>query len=145
MDTIVYFVAFLFGILIIIVSMFLIFTKAGRNPIASIIPIWGQLEFLEIINRPRWWVLLPFLVFIIDIIKLMFPIISNSIVLFLVIFILLLNIYYGIVSMIDLGKSFCKSKLFIFGLVILPFIFIPILATDDSKYEFIVRKTLNDI
>ena len=98
-----------FGILILfIVSLWKIFTKAGKPGWASIIPIYNLVVLLEIIKKPLWWILL-----------LIIPVVS---------------IIISIVMYVELSKKFGKSTGFGVGLVLLPFIFFPILAFGDAKY-----------
>ncbi|KAF0111825.1 MAG: hypothetical protein FD147_627 [Chloroflexi bacterium] len=86
-----------------------IYVKAGKPGWAAIIPIYNILVQLEILGRP-WWYLLLMLI----------P---------------LVNIVVGIMLIFDLAKVFGKSTGFGFGLLFLSFIFIPILAFGDAKYQ----------
>ena len=90
-------------------SLWRVFTKAGQPGWAAIIPIYNFIVLLKIVGRPLWWILL-FLV----------PIV-NIIVLFVI--------------YIDLAKSFGKSTGFGVGLVLLGFIFLPILAWGSATYR----------
>jgi hypothetical protein len=89
--------------------MWRIYVKAGKPGWAAIIPIYNILVQLEILGRP-WWFLLLMLV----------P---------------LVNIVIGIMLLFDLAKVFGKGTGFGFGLLFLPFIFIPILALGDATYK----------
>jgi hypothetical protein len=86
-----------------------IFTKAGKPGWASIIPIYNVLVELEIVGRPWWYLLLLFV-----------PVV---------------NVVIGIIILFDLAKVFGKGTGFGFGLLFLSFIFIPILAFGDAKYQ----------
>src|SRR5437588_224379 len=60
-------------VVLMIVSLWKIFTKAGQPGWASIIPIYNLYILLKICGRPGWWILLmliPFVNFIIAIIVL---------------------------------------------------------------------------
>ena len=48
-------------ILLIIISMWKIFTKAGKPGWAAIIPIYNIIVLLEIVGKPVWWIILIFL------------------------------------------------------------------------------------
>lgn len=48
-----------FGLLVII-SMWKVFTKAGKPGWASIIPFYNVIVMLQIANKPAWWFLLFF-------------------------------------------------------------------------------------
>jgi hypothetical protein len=95
-------------ILLLIVSFWKLFVKAGQAGWKSLIPIYNYVVFLNIIVRPVWWVILLFV-----------PIVS---------FIIL------IIMHIDLAKRFGKGALYGLGLCLLPFIFFPLLAFGDATY-----------
>jgi hypothetical protein len=94
--------------LIQIISMWKIFTKAGKPGWASIIPIYSAIVWLEIIGKPMWW-LIMFLI------PCTVPI-------------------FGIWALNLLNKSFGKSEGFTVGCIFLPFIFFPILAFGGAQY-----------
>ncbi len=85
-----------------------LFTKAGQPGWAVLIPIYNAIVFLKIIGRPAWWLVL----FLIPFINWIFMIIAN----------------------VDLAKSFGKGVGFAIGLILLGFIFVPILAFGSAKY-----------
>ena len=93
---------------IMVISLWKIFTKAGKPGWASIIPIYNLVVELEIIGRPIWWILLMFI-----------P---------------LVNIVIAIMLVNDLAKVFGKSTGFTFGLIFLPFIFYLILGFGKASY-----------
>ncbi len=90
-------------------SLWKVFTKAGQPGWAALIPIYNFIVLLKIVGRPIWWIVL-FLV----------PIV-NIVVLFII--------------YIDLAKSFGKSAGFGVGLILLGFIFLPILAWGSATYR----------
>jgi len=95
-------------ILLMIVSMWKIFTKAGKPGWACIIPIYNIIVLLEIVGKPWWWLLLMLIPFV------------NF-----VIMIWMLNL---------LSKSFGHDVGFTLGLIFLGFIFLPVLGLGESKY-----------
>jgi hypothetical protein len=95
-------------VVLLIVSEWIIYTKAGQPGWACIIPIYNLIVFLNIIGKPWWWILL-----------LCIPIV---------------NIVFAIMMINLLSKSFGKGVGFTFGLLFLSFIFYPILAFGDAKY-----------
>jgi len=95
-------------VVLMIASMWKIFTKAGQPGWASIVPIYNLIILLKIVNKPLWWIIL----FLIPI--------ANFIVLILVI-----N---------ELSKSFGKGVGFTIGLLFLGVIFYPILGFGDAQY-----------
>jgi len=53
--------AFIALALVTIISMWKLFTKAGKPGWASIVPIYNNIIALEIIGRPMWWIVLFFI------------------------------------------------------------------------------------
>jgi hypothetical protein len=95
-------------IVLMIVSMWKIFTKAGKPGWACLIPIYNILVLLEIVGKPWWWLLL-----------MLIP---------------LVNMVFAIWMLNMLSKSYGHSEGFTIGLLFLGFIFIPILGLGESKY-----------
>ena len=89
-------------------SLWKIYTKAGQPGWAGIVPIYNIIVLLNIVGRPIWWI-----------------------VLFCVPFV---NFIAFIIIAIDLAKSFGKDIGFAIGMVLLPFIFFPMLAFGDARY-----------
>lgn len=94
---------------LMIASMWKIFTKAGKPGWAAIVPIYNIVVLLEIVGKPVWWIIL-FLI----------PIVSLVI---------------AIIVALELAKCFGKGAGFGIGLVFLGFIFMPILAFGDARYQ----------
>lgn len=91
-----------------IAAMWKVFVKAGQPGWAAIIPIYNLYIMTKIGGKPGWWVLL-----------MLIPIVN-------IIFMIWL---YNMIS-----KSFGKDEGFTAGLVILGFIFWPILGFGSAKY-----------
>ena len=96
------------AILLIIVPMWKLFEKAGKPGWAAIIPIYNIIVILEIIGEPTWWVLLFFIPFV--------------------------NFIMVIILMAKFAAAFGKGAGFTVGLIVLPFIFYPILGFGKSQY-----------
>jgi len=95
-------------IIISIISMWKLFVKANRPGWASIIPIYNTIVFIEIAKRPVWWIILLFI-----------PIV---------------NIVIGIMTTSDFVRAYGKGTGFVIGAILLPIVFLPILAFGDSQY-----------
>jgi hypothetical protein len=93
---------------LMIVSMWKVFTKAQKPGWACLIPIYNIIILLEIVGKPWWWMLL-----------MLIPIVN------IIIIIWMTNL---------LSKSFGHNVGFTIGLILLSFIFFPILGLGDSKY-----------
>lgn len=104
--------------LVMLISMWKIFKKAGKPGWASIIPIYNVYIMIEIAKLPTYYLLL----FIIPII----------------------NIYAMFKIYIELAHKFNKSTGFAIGLIFLSVIFFPILAFGDATYEDNVDNTNNN-
>jgi len=94
---------------LVIASMWVIYSKAGKPGWAAIIPFYNFYVILQIVGRPDWWLILMFIPFV--------------------------NFVVAILVYFDLAKSFGQGSGFGCGLVILPIIFLPILAFGDYKYQ----------
>jgi Family of unknown function (DUF5684) len=98
-----------------IAALWQVFVKAGQPGWAAIIPIYNIWILLKVIGRPGWWLAL----FLIGLI----PFVGT-------IFVLVLSIIINL----DLAKSFSKGTGFAVGLILLSFIFIPILGFGPATY-----------
>lgn len=94
---------------LIVAGWWMIFTKAGEAGWKALIPIYNVLVLLRIVGREWWWLIL-FLI----------PIVSFVAWVFL---------------SLDLAKSFGRSPGFAIGLIIVPFVFAPILGFGSSTYQ----------
>ncbi|MFA5302392.1 MAG: DUF5684 domain-containing protein [Bacteroidales bacterium] len=92
-----------------IVALWYIFTKAGKPGWACLIPIYDYLVGLKIIGKPWWWLFL-----------LLIPVV---------------NLIFLIWGLNLLSKSFGKKADFTIGLIVLPWIFLPILGFGKSEYQ----------
>jgi hypothetical protein len=88
--------------------MWKLYAKAGKPGWAAIIPLYNLIVMLEIIGKPVWWILLLFI-----------PIV---------------NFIFSIWMINLLSKSFGKDVGYTIGILLLPFIFLPILAFGSAKY-----------
>jgi hypothetical protein len=92
-----------------IASMWKVFVKAGQPGWAAIIPIYNAYIILKIAGKPGWWLILFFIPFV--------------------------NLIMIILTYVALAEKFGKGAGFAIGLVFLSFIFFPILAFGDAKYN----------
>jgi len=96
---------------LMIVSMWKVFEKAGEPGWASIVPIYQTIVMLKIVGKPWWWLLLMFFIPVIGI------------------------LIWGIWMINLLSKSFGQGVGFTLGLIFLGFIFWPLLAFGDYTYQ----------
>ena len=100
--------AYLGVVVLVIVSIWKIFEKAGKPGWAAIVPFYNIIVLLEIVKKPIWWIVL--------------------------ILIPLVNIVVAIIVYVELAKAFGKSAGFGIGMIFLSFIFLPMLAFGDDQY-----------
>ncbi len=93
---------------LMIVSVWKVFTKAGKPGWASIIPIYNMIVLLEIAGKPIWWIIL-----------MLIPVV---------------NLVIAIVVAIAIAEQFGKGPGFGVGLALLGIVFYPILAFSDASY-----------
>lgn len=96
-------------VVLLVASLWKLFTKAGKPGWAAIVPIYNTVVLLEIVGRPIWWIVLMFI-----------P---------------LVNIVVAIIVLHDLSRSFGKGVGMTILNIFLPFIGLPVLAWGDAKYE----------
>lgn len=94
--------------ILIIASWWGMFEKAGKPGWGAIIPIYNLYLVLEVARKPAWWLLLYLI-----------PIVS---------------IVVHIAVCIAIAENFGKSGGFAAGLVLLSYVFFPILAFGSAKY-----------
>lgn len=94
---------------IMIASQWKIFEKAGKPGWACLVPIYNMIVLMEIIGKPKIWVLYFFIPFV--------------------------GIYFAIVSVIELAKVFGKDTGFAIGMLLLGIVFYPMLAFGDAQYQ----------
>jgi hypothetical protein len=95
-------------IFVLIAAQWKIYSKAGQPGWAVIIPFYNWYIMTKIIGKPGWWVLMYFI-----------PIV---------------NIIFLIWSINLLSKSFGKDEGFTVGLLLLGFVFYPILGFGSAQY-----------
>ncbi len=103
------FVLILLIIILILVSYWKIFEKAGRQGWEGIVPIYNNWVMAEIVGKPGWYGLLPLIPY--------------------------LGFIVAIYLIHLLAKSFGKGVGYTLGMIFLPFIFFPMLAFGDAKYQ----------
>jgi len=89
-------------------SLMKVFEDAGEPKLAALIPI-VELYYIVKITKNPWW-------------------------LFLLAFVPVINLGVYIWLMIDLAQLYQRNKYFCYGLVFLPFIFLPMLAFGKNPY-----------
>ena len=94
---------------LMLVSMWKLFVKAGKPGWASLIPIYNIVIMCEIAEKPVWYIIL--------------------------LFVPIANIYASFMIYDGIAKKFGKSSGFAIGMLLLPIIFIPILGLGKDALE----------
>lgn len=95
--------------ILLIASIWKVFSKAGQPGWAAIIPIYNAYILCKIAGRPGWWVIL-----------MLIP---------------LVNFIIAIILCIDIAKAFGKGTGFGIGLLLLGIIFWPVLGFGSAQYQ----------
>ena len=106
---IVYLLVLLALVVLFVAAGWKVFTKAGQPGWASIVPIYNFWVMLKIVGRPGWWIVLMLIPFV--------------------------NIFVGIIVLVDIAKSFGHGVGFALGLIFLGPIFWLILGFGSSTYR----------
>ena len=109
-------------VILYIVANWKLYEKIGAKGWTSIIPIYSQYTLLKALGINTWWML----------INIGLPIFQPAV-----------GIYLCILTNVSLANSFGKKIGFVFGLILLPIIFIPILAFDDEN-KFLGKNPMED-
>src|SRR5947199_10877259 len=96
-------------IVLMIAAMWRVFSKASQPGWAAIIPIFNVYIMCKVAGRPGWWLLLMLIPFV--------------------------NLIIGIILSVDIAKRFGKGIGFAIGMILLPFIFWPILGFGSAQYQ----------
>lgn len=96
-------------VVLLLVSYWKIYAKAGQPGWACIIPIYNVIVLLRIVKKPWWWLLL-----------MLIPIV---------------DIVLGIIMIHRLSRSYGHDVGFTLGLIFLGIIFVPILGLGASEYK----------
>jgi hypothetical protein len=105
----VFWICYFAVIILLIAAIWKVFTKAGQPGWGAIIPIYNLYAMCKVAGRPGWWLLLCLIPF--------------------------LNLIILIILNFDIAKKFGKSGGFAVGMILLPFIFWPILGFGSAQYQ----------
>jgi len=105
----VFWICYFAVIVLLIAAIWKVFSKAGQPGWAAIIPIYNIYVMCKVAGRPGWWLLL-----------MLIP---------------LVNVIIAIILNVDIAKHFGKGVGFAIGMILLPFIFWPILGFGSAQYQ----------
>ena len=107
-ETVVISIIYLLVGLLLIFSVWKVFAKAGKPGWAAIVPIYNTIVMIEIAGKPLWW--------------------------FVLLLIPGVNVVFGIILVVALARNFGKGGGYAAGLILLPFVFFPMLAFGSAQY-----------
>ncbi len=96
-------------IVVMIIGLWKLFSKAGKPGWASIVPIYNTIVMIDMAGKPLWWIILLFIPFV--------------------------NIVVSILIMIGMAKNFGRGTGTAIGLIFLPMIFMLILGFGSAEYK----------
>jgi Family of unknown function (DUF5684) len=102
-------IVWLIVVLVVIIGLWKVFTKAGQPGWAAIIPIFNLYILCKVAGRPGWWLILMLIPFV--------------------------NFIVWIILSLDVAKNFGKGAGFGIGIALLSFIFLPVLGFSDATYQ----------
>lgn len=105
----IFLVVYLAVIVVVIAGAWKMFAKSGQPGWAAIVPIYNIYVLCKIVGRPGWWTILFFIPFV--------------------------SIVIAIMVCIDLAKSFGRGTGTAVGLILVGFVFIPILGFGEAEYQ----------
>ena len=105
MESIVYLVM----LAAIIAGLWKVFEKAGEEGWKSLVPFYNMWVWIHMVGRPTWF--------------------------FILIFIPFANLYAYCALINDISKGFGKGVGFTFGIIFLPFVFLPMLGFGEAKWS----------
>jgi uncharacterized membrane protein YhaH (DUF805 family) len=97
-----YLLLLVFVSLLIVVSMWIVFEKAGESGWKSLVPFYNMYVLMEISGKPGWWLFLLFIPFV--------------------------GTVFYLLAMLAMSERFGRGAAFGVGLCFLPMIFFPLLA-----------------
>jgi purine-cytosine permease-like protein len=100
-------IVWLVVMVVMVASLWKIFTKAGEPGWAAIVPIYNILVLLKITGKPTWWIVLY--------------IVCAPIA--------------AILVTLALAEKFGKSVGYAIGMIVLPIVFLPMLAFGSAEYK----------
>lgn len=95
--------------ILMLVSMWKVFQKAGKPGWAAIVPFYNTWVLLQIVGKPTWWFFLYFVPFV--------------------------NVVVAILVYVELAKCFGRGVGFAILAIFLPFIAFPMLAFGKDQYH----------
>ena len=96
-------------VVLVIAGFWKVFTKAGQPGWAILVPIYNAYVMVKVAGRPEWWLLL-----------LLIPVV---------------NAIIGIIVAVDIARHVGKGIGFAIGMMLLPFVFYPILGFGSAQYQ----------
>lgn len=96
--------------LLMIISVWKVFSKAGQPGWAVLVPFYNVYVFLKVAGKPGWWMAIILLV----------PV---------------ANLIFAIMALAGMAKNFGKGGGYVVGLILLPIIFYPILGFGSAQYR----------
>ena len=109
------------------------FKKANEEGWKALIPIYNTYTLCKIVGVNPWWILIVALSPVLNVIPVIGGLAS-----------LAASIYFSILLYVGLARSFKKEDAYAIGLILLPIIFLPILAFGKEN-KYVGKNPMKDI
>ena len=96
-------------IVLSIVAMWKLFTKAGKPGWACLIPVYNLIVLIEIAGKPIWWIILFFI-----------PVV---------------NVVISVLMYVGIAERFGRGVGTVLGLIFFPYLFMLILGFGSAQYQ----------
>lgn len=124
--------------ILMVVSLWKIFTKAGQPGWAAIIPFYGNYVLVQVARLPVYYFIIMVIPSLLAIVKIKIPSPVDS-------FVGIITFIVYSFTMYNVSKQFGKGVGYTLGMIFLPFIFYPMLAFGDSVYQEKVAFSEEDV
>lgn len=119
------------AVIAIIAGSWKVFEKAKWPGWAAIIPVYNNYVLVRIARLSLWYLVLQFSPLLVPLTVFLVP----ALTLYVSMVSAILSIGVSFYIMMEIAARFDKGNLFALGLVLLPFVFIPILGFGSSTYD----------
>lgn len=122
-------------LIVYLIGSMKVYGKAGQRRWAVLIPVYNMFVLLKIIRKPTWWIIFIILAIVPPLMS-----IPDTHPLTILITIIALTVWF--IMSYHLAKVFGRGIWFAIGLIILPWIFYPILGFGKSQYQPLQSSTV---
>ena len=109
--------------ILVLVAQIMMFKKGKKPGWAAIVPFYNQVVQCQMVGISPWWVLIIFVSGMLQAVPVIGSLLSLAV-----------SIYFMILLGVSTARAFGKDDAFAVGLILLPFVFYPILGFGKAEY-----------